>query len=287
MTDQAMPPIDIKYEDEKHLYWIDGEEVPSVSTILNDIESKPALTWWGMRVGMAAIVSLMASHGWAQIANANTPAEIITPDDLTPERAVYGDRDKYRKKPKTWVELQAIKEKLTTNHIKEEAGLRGTNVHAVLEDFGVGLPPDPMKFPADQRGYVAALSKWWLDQEPEMLESEVIVGSREHRYAGRFDGVVLFHAGPYEGRRCLIDLKTSKSVYLSHLKQLRGYEVAYREMEAGDPFDHMLVIHANKHGDYNVVESFITEEHWVSAVQYFHEEQLAKATMKGTPGVLL
>ena len=48
-------PISVRYDDKAHKYWIDGVEVPSVSTILDATLPKPALTWWGFRVGMAAV----------------------------------------------------------------------------------------------------------------------------------------------------------------------------------------------------------------------------------------
>ena len=279
-------PIEIRYDDDKHKYWIDGEEVVSVSQILDRTSAKDALPWWGMRVGMASIVTALATTGWAEIANANTPKEII--EGVPAQGSEYfGKNDQARKKPKTLVEALALDNRVTTNHIKEDAGARGTNVHAAMEAFAVGKMPDAEEFPVDQRGYVQALAQWWLDHEPEFLENEVIVGSRIWRYAGRFDTVVRYQAGPHKGKRVLADLKTSKSVYLSHLKQLVGYKIAYLEMGAGDPFDELQVVHADKHGNYNIVPSSCSDESFTAAAMLYHADCAAKDAHRGIRGVML
>lgn len=244
----------ITYEDERHKYWIDGEPVASVTQILNATEVKGALPWWGMRVGLAAMVHAMASTGWAQLANANAYAEILA--GVPAEGAQFFTRnDKKRKKPKTFVEALAIDNRLTTNHVKEEAGDRGTSIHDALEALGAGVMPDLDDYPVENQGYIQGLMRWWLDHEPEFEEQEIIVGSKELGYAGRFDKVIRYHAGPHQNLRILSDLKTSKGVYMSHLVQLDAYEIAYVEQGAGDPFDAKHVLQVSKDGNYQIVPS--------------------------------
>ena len=250
---QSVEPIDIRYDDEKHKYWIDGVEVPSVSKILDETQSKPALPWWGMRVGMAAVVQMLGTTPWAEIANANSPKSIIAgiPDVVAGEVAIPAGKGA-RAKLRTLVEDLAVKNALTTNHVKEEAGDRGTAAHLVLEHLAVGEMPSIKEVPQEHRGWISAVANWWLDQEPEFVATEVIVGSREHQFAGRFDIIIRRKDG--EGRLCRTDLKTSKSVYLSHLIQLGLYDVAHTEMggETADCEEHM-VLHARPDGTYTEV----------------------------------
>lgn len=268
-------PIHIEYDDDKHAYKIDGEPVPGVTSILDETVSKPALPWWGMRVGMAAVIHAMQTSGWAALANANTYAEILS-GVPHPDRQFFGPSDTAKKKPKTLVEMLAIKNKLSTNHVKEEAGDRGTAIHAALEELAAGVVPSVDEFPPEHRGFIQGLCRWWLDQEPEFVENEVIVGSRRHRYAGRFDFVAIPQAGAHEGQRGLIDLKTSKRVYMTHLIQLDGYEVAYEEMEAGDPFDFKQVLHVPGDGTYALKDSKIPKGAFIKRVELYHQMQLEK-----------
>lgn len=273
-------PIRLDYDDDKHQYWLDGVPVPSVSTIVNETEPKEALPWWGMRVGMAHVVGLLNEMGWAEVAAANEYHEVLT-GIPAPGREHFYDNDPKGRKPKTLVEKMASVKKRSTNHVKEEAGDRGTAIHAVLEALGNGVMPNAMDFPDQQRGWVAGVCSWWLDCEPEFLHQEVMVGSRTHRYAGRFDVECVFKAGPYAGERCLVDLKTSKDVYRSHLVQLTGYEIAYVEMGLGDVFDRKLVLQVSKDGRYQLYESRTRPQLFVAKVVQLREIALDKAAHPG------
>lgn len=268
--------IAITYDDAKHAYTLDGVKVPGVTTILDECTAKPALPWWGMRVGLAGFARLMAaknSAGWAELATANTYEEIVT-GEPHPDRQYFGVNDKKGKKPKTLVEKLIIEQKLSTNHVKEEAGERGTFIHNAAEQLGLGMPVADVRdmIPDEHEGYAAGLFDWWLDHEPEFLEQEIIVGSRAHQYCGRFDCVVRYHAGPHKGQVVLADFKTSKRVYFSHLVQLDAYDLAYEEMGLEPPawrdsapviapdepwsgFDARHVIHLPATGRYGITSS--------------------------------
>ena len=83
-------------------------------------------------------------------------------------------------------------EKLTVNHRLAQAGDRGTNVHNALErwaESGGEFFPTPAEFPDEERPYVEALLAWVdaLDGAAKVAQSEVMVGSVEYGFAGRFD----------------------------------------------------------------------------------------------------
>jgi len=164
-----------------------------------------------------------------------------------------------------------VQEKLTVNHARDKAGDRGKAVHDALEVWAKnGLMPDPMMFPFEQHGYVVGLCKFLRDVNPEPVAAEVMVGSLEHGFAGRYDldlrvpkeCEVVFHRTPKRGPQYArlkpglirTDLKSSKGVYPTHHMQLAAYEGAaiecgYEESVAQG------VLHVSAEGEYEFVRS--------------------------------
>jgi hypothetical protein len=289
-------PPKITYDDARHAYTLDGEKVPSVTTILDACTSKPALPWWGMRVGLAAMVRIMEKYPWAELANANTYEEVLS--GVPAQGREFFQPKRRNPKPKTLLEMATLELKLSTNHVKEDAGERGTIIHNAMEQLGLGADIDDIVdgVPEEHRGYVEGMCDWWLDHEPEFLEQEIIVASRTHQYAGRFDFVVRYRSGPHAGQIVLGDLKTSKRVYRSHLVQLDAYDLAYEEMGLEPPgwrdanghapiiagdwagFDARQVIHVTPTGGYQIVTSKIPRGHFAHYAN-LHRQLLLEATL--------
>jgi hypothetical protein len=273
-------PITIKYDDPSHRYWITREdgswmEVESVSTIAKALYPAPneAMAWWGMRVGFGAVVAMMGEVGWAQIANANTPDELIRPHTLVDGKAFYRERDTSRTKPKTLIEAWAIDHKRDANNILKEAGDRGTSIHQVLEDLAIDQIPDPADYPAEHRGWIAGICQYWLDQQPTFVDNEVMVASRKHAYAGRFDCVVEYP----NGRTVLTDLKTSRRPYLSHMAQLVLYRQAYAEtFPEAKAFDGLEVLHVTDDGAYELIECRLDFTHVEPGLSHYVAQQQAQ-----------
>jgi hypothetical protein len=177
------------------------------------------------------------------------------------------------------------KHKLTVNHTLSKAADRGTAVHDALEFWaGSQEVPTPSLYPPEQKGYVEALNKFLKDlapAEPEVVASELMVGSVEHGFAGRYDirvrthkpCYVVFHRTPVKGPQIRTlepglhtwDLKTSKGVYLSHHKQLAGYEIG--TVECGyEPSDELAVIHVSADGNYELVRSVAKAEDFLTTL---------------------
>lgn len=279
-------PFEIKYDDPSHRYWIAPQrasvyEVPSITTILDATTQKGGLPWWGMRVGLASAIAAMGEVAWAEIANANTPAEIIDPAKITdPARAYFTKNDRKREKPRSMVECLTVDKKRSVNHIKEEAGDRGTAIHKVLEDLGADIMPSVTDFPPEHRGWVAAVMQWWLDQEPEIEEMEVITGSHRYGFAGRFDLICRYP----DGQRVLTDLKTSKGVYVSHLVQLAGYRLGYRELQ-GREVDRMEVLHARPDGGYTLVPALTVDDDFLGHLAHMRLQDDLLARHTHVPGL--
>ena len=218
----------------KRLYRLNGEEVPSVSQVL-DILEKGGLSWWGMKVGIEGVCLLHES--------------------LTGEWWEHPD-----------AVLALLKEnKLTVNHVRDTAADRGTNVHTALETWvSTGVTPDPRFFPESERGYVEGLVAFINDAHPFARQSELMVASTDG-YAGRFDlfahldGEVVVKTYPKRSPiranvsgAWLLDLKTSKSVYSSYHLQLAAYDHAMSECGYGEA-DEMGVVRVTADGRYELV----------------------------------
>lgn len=250
-VDMARTPsgIAIVFKHSNHRYQIaPGEEklryVPSVSTVLDKALSKNL-------------------SGWAE------------------RNAVAGCLEVMRAEPEQAVEEWSVDEALTyMQHLnlrwwqkREQAALRGTSVHAAFESLGEGKIPKLSNFPVHERGYLRAVFAWWSEVEPEVDHNEVMLASNEHGYAGRTDLVA-----KVDGRRGIIDLKTSKAVYESHHFQLAGYRLALRESGYGE-VDFTAVIRVGDDGTYEFRESWATEEQWLALLRsYYAQKQFEQDT---------
>ena len=263
-------------------YTIDGVEVISVTTALECLD-KPALPWWGMTVGvnglhvllgMGVVVPTEAEGGRKCLAYINR--ETNRWEEATPE-VLIGDSSK-------GIKGLLTQHQLTTNHVKSSAADRGQAAHDALEAWGVtGELPNPKDYSFEEEPYVRAVRDFLTDFPFEVEEQEVVVGSKEHGFAGRFDmrgkllvdrkvvtkvypkakpKHVLMQAGRY-----LLDLKTSKDVYETHFLQLEAYEGA--SIECGyEPTDFRAVLQVGKDGRYQLrVVKDTTLEDYVQIVK--------------------
>lgn len=288
LPEKKTAPV-IRYQDSDHRYWIDGIEVPSVSALLEETTPKPALTWWGMRVGIAACIKLLQENhvSWPVLAE-HVYEEVLTGIPINSPKVMRG-KGKNRKE-KILVEAETINKKLDTNNIKSDAGDRGTAVHAAVELIGThDTIPDINEFPVEQQGYIRAVARWWMEQQPEFLRQEVIVGSRRHAFAGRFDLDANYPAPTAEGKsRILTDFKTSKSVYESHFEQLRLYELAEYELnefiievDERVTFDRLAVVLLKPDGNYEVhYADHVSRETALAVANLAHQRRADAARLK-------
>lgn len=259
-------------------YYINGVPVVSVTEAL-EVLDKPALPWWGMKIGVQGIFALIDKGVLKAGADAEGKTGLAWLDQ---EEGVWKWADTTRvvgdstnpDLPKGLL----TEHKLTVNHVKEEAGARGQTVHDAFERWAVsGTIPNPDDvdsngnpiFLDEQHGYVVALAAFLSTVGEHLVteEQEVIVGSAEYGYAGRFDWRgklltdtkviakvypkakpknTLMEAGSY-----ILDLKTSKDVYITHVAQLSAYEHA--SIESGYPAtDHRAVLQVGADGRYQL-----------------------------------
>lgn len=228
----------------KYRYRIDGKPAVSVTEILDVVFGDGkfgAGAWWGQQ---------SALNGAAWLAGEGFVVPWSDP------QAVLDLLKKHRK---------------TTNHARDDAADRGSAVHEAAERWArEQIVPNPVDYPPEQRGYLRALARFMIEQQPEFLATEVVVGSGEWLYAGTYDARVQM-----DGRVGIIDWKTSKRVYLSHLFQVRAYDEAAQECGA-DPADFRAVVHLGAEGAYEIEESNVTPDQWFCQVSAYEQQLAAK-----------
>lgn len=234
----------IRASDKANSEWL---PVPSVSD-LKDILDKPAVTrWYGAGIAEAAVTT----DTWKAIQKKSGDEAAIKYLKQYP----YEHRDK--------------------------AAKRGTSVHNGLEYWAKsGELPKPEMYDAVERPYVEGLLAFLNESGIVCRQAEVMVGSMDNKFAGRFDldGVLMedvelvdhltpkgrgttkrvFPAGP-----ALWDLKTSSGVYLDMMFQLEFYNQAYVEDGYGEPFPHKYIVRVTDDGRYEVVES---KADWIDCI---------------------
>jgi hypothetical protein len=80
------------------------------------------------------------------------------------------------------------------------------------------------------------------------------VYSQSHGFAGLIDAVA-----DVNGKRMLIDYKTSKGVYTEMRYQIAGYRIAFEE-EHGDQFDGGVILHFDKESGVCTPHEYSREE---------------------------
>jgi hypothetical protein len=190
----------LEYHDSNHAYYLDGERVPSASTIAAvEYQSVGGLINWAHELGTRG----------------------IHPDD--------------------------------ENQLAKDCG---TAAHDALEQLAkTGTLPDAKKQPERVRGAVRAIAKWALEYEPEFLESEVMVASPQHGFAGRYDLEIQLE------NVAIVDLKSTKAgldwerFYKRQggkaFVQLAGYAIAKSEWTPAGRIRDRYILHVTADGEWN------------------------------------
>lgn len=189
-----------------HRYKINDNWVKGVTTYLGIID-KPALTYWAADMACEYIREVILSGGH------------ITDTTLIEARNAH-------------------------QNIKQEAADSGTLVHKWAEDFINGKnPPIPgegkkkvkmTKQEIEVQNGVLAFSEWVNKHNVKFVSSERVVYSKEHNYIGTMDAEAII-----DGKKCVIDFKTSSGIWDEYFLQVAAYQRAAEEEGSkydGDPW---------------------------------------------------
>jgi hypothetical protein len=248
---------------------VEWREVPSVTTVL-DVLRKDGLAWWGQGRAVQGVIDLFDLGALTSGLDWSSDRQFL---------AIPQGEDELRADEASVVDLLK-QHKLTVNHRLDQASDRGVNVHDALESWArTGRLPNAREFPPEEKGYVEGLLKFIEDVDPTPIRCEVMVGSVEHKFAGRFD-LDMSTTEPREyTSRCYpkrkdkreilepglrrVDAKTSRGVYTSHHLQLAGYEIA--AVEGGyEESDERVVLRLDAAGKYELVKTSATAEQFLA-----------------------
>ena len=203
--------IILSYNEDKHIYYVNDQKVESVTGICSRGLPKPNLVNWLVATPLNEVKRLI-----------NEKLDNNEPLDRAGLERIF----------------KTAKEK--TNKIKEDAGLVGTVVHGLIEDFLKGKDIPKQSDPAVVNCWNLFLD-WWNKQEYEVVELEKKIYSKKYNYAGTLDLVVK----DKKGNLVLMDIKTSNFISFDYFLQLNAYKFAYEE-ETGSKVSKSFIVKLSK-----------------------------------------
>ena len=110
---------------------------------------------------------------------------------------------------------------------RDAAADAGTCAHDMVEAdiYGATFDESPYKPETLEKakGAFAAYQEWKQQTHLQVVESEVSLVSRKHRFGGTLDAMLV------QGKLALSDWKTSNRVYPDYLLQLAAYQILWEE----------------------------------------------------------
>ena len=199
----------LNFDPKKHYYNVEGAYAPSVTTILDSI-AKPALVPWAANEG---------AKFFRENCSAYSQAEMSSEDMAKGIRAAYKTSSG-----------QALNVGLMVHKWCEEA---------ILWKLGKGAAPGMPENPQAALA-INAFREWVKLNEIEWHTVEEKVYHRGHKYAGTVDATATIN-----DEYCVIDFKTSKSIYSSYHLQCAAYAKAIEDMR-GKEVDKAYVLRFDK-----------------------------------------
>jgi len=200
----------VKFDDERHFFYDGrGNSILSVTGVTSVIDKSGALMGWA--------VNQMADY------LLNSEEKEITQEIIDKAKKEY-------------------------RRVKKEAADIGTLIHGWISEWIKGKEPE---MPENEKAVngITAFLKFQKEHQLRWIESERVIYSKKHGYAGILDAV-----GKEGKNLILVDFKSSNGIYDEMRFQVAGYQIAYEE-EAGKEFDRRMIIRFGKDsGEFEVKE---------------------------------
>jgi hypothetical protein len=204
--------VELHFDRQKHVYRVDDEVVPNVTSITGVI-AKQGLDGWKFKQALEHLEGRLRP-GLDEVAIRRLLDDASVAADKVTREAGYIGSSLHK-----WVESRVEKELSSLSP----------------RDAAYTLP----EHPAVRAGVIAFL-EWELEANPTYLASERKVMSREHRFVGTLDLIA-----ELDGKRTIVDIKTSNRVYAEHWLQLAAYQIAAEE-EDGVEVAQRVILHLPK-----------------------------------------
>ncbi len=117
------------------------------------------------------------------------------------------------------------------NEIAREAAERGSNVHKAIEYMLEGNDLRWIKengyasYSLDEWLMIVRFAEFWNEHKPKLVASELHIFSGTHKFAGTIDLVLEINKELW-----IIDIKTSKGLYITYDLQTAAYAKAWNEL---------------------------------------------------------
>ena len=207
-----------------HIHTLDGKPLIGITTALSVI-AKPALIQWAANMAIDYVEKEVK--------------EIVTFKDVF----ALGDE---------W--SRVLKEAKTAHRRKkEEAGEKGTDVHAVVEEIvknAIEFHGGRVRTGKNPTKQIQLFIDWAIDNKVKFLESEKHLYSEKYWIGGICDMVF-----EIEGRKYVGDVKTSKAIYPENFLQMAGYRLMLEDMGEKD-FHGSMVVRLGKDGSFETEERY-------------------------------
>jgi hypothetical protein len=192
--------VEIEFNEDRHIYKNKdtGETILSVTGATSIVDKSRPLIFWA--------IGLMRDHLLKLVEN----SEAIMTEDI-----IEGSKLHQKK--------------------KEEAANKGSEVHDWIEKYitaklGKGEKPEMPKDEEILNGVLAFLN-WEKDHSVKFIDTEKLVYSKKYDYVGLLDCIA-----EIDGKRSVIDFKTSNGLYNEYRYQVAAYQGADEE-ETGVKYD--------------------------------------------------
>lgn len=239
------PPTRIQRHGNGHSYYLDGEKVPGVTTILSNGIPKPGLIGWAANQVADVVVNGLAvaknEAGETRIVADELVRELLEWNATREGNAVKVGNDRLPR-----LALAKILSSIRYRDVDEASG-KGTQVHGLAETLARG---EEVEVPPELAGHVRSYLRFLEEWDPTEALLERVVVNRRWRYMGKLDLLARF---PGYGVG-LLDVKTSRSgVFAETGLQLAGYRYAETMLDGVDD-------------DGNVVEVPMPDVDWCGVV---------------------
>lgn len=247
---------DYKVENEKgysfdvvnHVHTLDGKRLYGITTILGVI-NKPALVQWSANMAVGAI-----EENLEILADTKVLLKILMPQ----EQKLLVDE---------FYQLFITEAKTAHRKKKEDAGTKGTDVHAEIEaivNAAINNEGYILLDTTSETKQVQNFIDWAIANNVKFLASEKNVYSTELWCGGIADIVCMIDGKLYVG-----DVKTSSVIYPENYLQVSAYAYMLQEMGLYEKFDGVIILNCKKDGKFEYKFNYDLEENFQAFLGFY------------------
>ncbi len=241
----------LKYNDDDHAYYLDGPEgritVPNVTSIIGVIDKSNVLVSWAVREAINYLTEKLGLAGEEK--------HLILP--ATVEEAEKW-LEEARKAHRTLSKAATDIGKMAHNWLERYGKLRVAGADHLAAMYRLPMPENEKA-----KNCVLAALKWVEEHHvvPHIVERKVY--SQTYNAAGTLDWV-----GLVDGKRSILDFKSSKALYDEYRFQLAAYQSFYTE-ETGETVEQRILLRLGKEDGAFETRTFSDAEEYEADLQVF------------------